>query len=186
MKKLIGAAVAVAMLVFSGAAHAQCDLYLGFDVFISGRSIDDGFFTSSFTSDVLFLDICTTPSGLTTDYFEGYLYDQFFDYWKVSGTIIWNPAFTLGYIQGANVDVTTPYIDGTIKYSRGFYSISARGGNSDGASFIEVYTAIKGRGAVLAGKEQAKGTQRSPSDKRLAPEKAPPRRVSPFPAQASR
>ena len=63
MKKLIGVAVAVAIMVLSGVAHAQCDLYLDFDVIVPGKSIDDGFFTSSFTSDVLFLDICTTPSG---------------------------------------------------------------------------------------------------------------------------
>ncbi len=185
MKKLIGVAVAVTVLVFSGGAHAQCDLYLGFDVIISGKSIDDGLITSSFTSNVLFLDICTTPSGFTTDYFEGYLYDSFYDYWQVSGTIIWNPAFTLGYIQGTNLDVTAPYIDGTIKYSRGSYSISAKGGNSDGASFIEVYTVIKGPGAILTGKGQAPGIQRNRSDKALPSQKAAPHRVSPLPMQLS-
>ena len=123
--------------------------------------------------------------AFTTDYFEGYLYDQLYDYWKVSGTIAWNPAFTLGCMQGTNVDVTMPYIDGTIKYSRGFYSISAKGGNSDGTSFIEVYTAIKGPGTILAGKGQVAGTQRNRSDKSLASEKVKSHRVSPLPTQPS-
>ncbi len=39
---------------------------------------------------------------------------------------------------------TYPYIDGTIKLSKGVYTLSAKGGNSDGGSFIESYSSIKG------------------------------------------
>ena len=43
-----------------------------------------------------------------------------------------------------------PYVDGTVKYARGKFSISGKGGNSDGGSFIESYSSIKGGGFALA------------------------------------
>jgi hypothetical protein len=185
MKKMIAVAIAMAVAVFSGIAYGQCELALGFDVILLGKAIDDGYILSTFTSDVLYFDICTAPSGLTTDYFEGYLYDQFYDYWQVYGTIIWNPSFTSGYIQGANSDVTSPYIDGTIKYSRGAYSISAKGGNSDGTSFIEIYTSIKGPGGPLpATGGQAGASRKTRKDRLVDSERRRLHRVSPLPSQS--
>jgi hypothetical protein len=119
---------------------------VGFDVTLSGKVIEDGYITSSLTTPVMYFDICTTISGDTTDSFEGRLHDESADYWKVSGTIVWNSPTspTIGYIQGANLDTTMSYMDGTIRYLRGKFSISARGGNSDGSSFIESYSSIRG------------------------------------------
>ena len=131
----------------------QCDLAVGFDVSISGKHIDDGYHSSNFTTGTLFFDICTTVQGNTSDSFVGRLYDRQKDYWQVSGTIIWNRSTnpTSAYIQGANnLDGSMPYIDGTIKYSRGKYSISAKGGSSDGATFIESYSSVRGSGHVLS------------------------------------
>jgi peptidyl-Asp metalloendopeptidase len=135
----------------------QCDLALGFDVTISGKHIGDGYHASNFTTGTLFFDICTTAQGNTSDSFVGYLYDNQHDYWQVSGTIIWNSSSTSAYIQGANnADGSMSYIDGTIKYARGKYSMSAKGGSSDGASFIESYSSVRGSGYAL------------PSDRSLA------------------
>jgi len=127
----------------------QCYLAVGFDVTLSGKHIDDGYYTSNFTTDVLYFDICLTAQGDTTDSFEGILYDSGNDYWSVAGTVIWNHAGTSAYIQGANADTAMPYVDGTIKYSRGKFSISGKGGCSDGASFIETFSSIKGSGYEL-------------------------------------
>jgi C1A family cysteine protease len=144
-------------MYFGNAVHTnpqpptpQCDLAVGFDVTISGKVIEDGYYSSNFTTGIMYFDICTSAAGETTDYFEGYLYDDSNDYWSVAGTIIWNHSFTSGYIQGANLDATAPYYNGTIKYSRGKYSLSGIGGNSDGESFIEIYSSVKGSGYELA------------------------------------
>jgi C1A family cysteine protease len=128
----------------------QCDLAVGFDVTISGKVIEDGYYASNFTTGTMYFDICTSASGETTDYFEGSLYDSDNDYWTVAGTIIWNHAFTSAYIQGANLDATAPYINGTIKYSRGKFTLSSIGGNSDGEFFIEIYSSVKGPGYELS------------------------------------
>jgi hypothetical protein len=136
----------------------QCDLAVGFDVTMSGKHIDDGYYSSNFTTGTLFFDICTTAQGVTSDSFVGYLYDNQHDYWQVTGTIIWNSSFTSAYIQGANdLDGSMPYIDGTIKHSRGKYSLSAKGGSSDGANFIESYSSVKGSGHVLSSDKGAAG-----------------------------
>jgi hypothetical protein len=128
----------------------QCDLAVGFDVTISGKVIEDGYYASNFTTGKIYFDICTSASGETTDYFEGSLYDSDNDYWTVAGTIIWNHAFTSAYIQGANLDATASYINGTIKYSRGKFTLSSIGGNSDGEFFIEIYSSVKGPGYELS------------------------------------
>ena len=128
----------------------QCDLALGFDVTISGKVIEDGYYASNFTTGITYFDICTSASGETTDYFEGLLYDNDYDYWAVAGTIIWNHSFTSAYIQGANLDATASYINGTIKYSRGKFTLSSIGGNSDGEYFIEIYSSVKGPGYELS------------------------------------
>jgi hypothetical protein len=143
-------ATTVANFRSSGSPTPQCDLAVGLDVTISGKAIEDGYYASNFTTGVIFLDLCVSASGDTTDYFEGYLYDNGNDYWAVSGTIIWNRAFTSAYIQGANLDATATYINGTLKYSRGKFTLSSIGGNSDGESFIEVYSSIKGSGYELS------------------------------------
>jgi hypothetical protein len=139
---------------FGNAIHnspmPQCYLAVGFDVTLSGKLIEDGYNTSNLTTGVLYFDICLTGQGDTTDYFEGTLYDDQTDYWSVAGTCIWNSSGTSAYIQGANLDTTMPYIDGTIKYSKGKYTLSGKGGNSDGASFIESYSSFKGSGYELA------------------------------------
>jgi C1A family cysteine protease len=143
-------------MYFGNAVHTnpqpptpQCDLAVGFDVTISGKVIEDGYYSSNFTTGIMYFDICTSASGETTDYFEGFLYDDSNDYWSVAGTIIWNHAFTSGYIQGANLDATASYVNGTIKYSRGKFTLSSIGGNSDGEFFIEIYSSIKGPGYEL-------------------------------------
>ena len=128
----------------------QCDLAVGFDVTISGKVIEDGYYASNFTTGIMYFDICTSASGETTDYFEGFLYDDDYDYWTVAGTIIWNHSFTSAYIQGANLDATASYINGTIKYSRGKFTLSSIGGNSDGEFFIEIYSSVKGSGYELS------------------------------------
>jgi hypothetical protein len=121
---------------------------VGFDVTISGKLIEDGYYTDNFTTDVLYFDICLTGQGDTTDSFEGFLYDDQHDYWSVAGTCIWSPSGTSAYIQGANLNATMPYVDGTVKFTgrSGKFSISGKGGNSDGATFIESYSSIKGSG----------------------------------------
>jgi hypothetical protein len=150
MKKMMGAGIMLAVVMFSGIAYAvQCDLAVGFNVTISGKVIEDGYYSANFTTGIMYFDICTSASGDTTDYFEGYLYDDSNDYWSVAGTIIWNHAFTSGYIQGANLDATAPYFNGTIKYSRGKFTLSGIGGNSDGEYFIEIYSSITGGGFEL-------------------------------------
>ncbi len=143
-------------MYFGNAVHkgssSQCNLSVGFDVTLSGKSTKDGYAFSNLTSDGLHFDICTKAQGDTTDSFEGHLYDGQTDYWHVSGTIIWNSSSsaTSAYIQGTGLDNgVMPYIDGTIKYSQGKYSISAKGGCSDGTSFIEQYTSVKGTGHEL-------------------------------------
>jgi peptidyl-Asp metalloendopeptidase len=146
-------AYTVANFRSSGSPTSQCDIAVGFDVTLSGKHIDDGYYLSNFTTGTLFFDICTTAQGNTSDSFVGRLYDNQHDYWQVSGTIIWNRPTnpTSGYIQGTNnADGSMPYIDGTIKYSRGKYSISAKGGSSDGATFIESYSSVRGSGHVLS------------------------------------
>ena len=128
----------------------QCELAIGFNVTISGKVIEDGYYSANFTTGTMYFDICTSASGETTDYFEGFLYDNDYDYWAVAGTIIWNHSFTSAYIQGANLDATASYINGTIKYSRGKFTLSSIGGNSDGESFIEIYSSVKGSGYELS------------------------------------
>ena len=151
MKKMMGAGIMLAVMMFSGFAYAaQCDLAVGFNVTVTGKVIEDGYYSSSFTTGIVYFDICTSASGDTTDYFEGILYDDSNDYWAVAGTIIWNHAFTSGYIQGANLDATASYINGTIKYSRGKFTLSSIGGNSDGELFIEIYSSVKGSGYELS------------------------------------
>ena len=149
MKKMMGVGILLTVIMFSGIAYAQCELAVGFNVTISGKVVEDGYYSANFTTGIMYFDICTSPSGDTTDYFEGILYDDDYDYWLVAGTIIWNRSFTSGYIQGANLDATASYINGTIKYSRGKFTLASIGGNSDGESFIEIYTSLKGAGFEL-------------------------------------
>ena len=149
MKKMMGVGIMLAVMMFSGIAYAQCELAVGFNVTISGKVIEDGYYASNFTTGIVYFDICTTPAGDTADYFEGFLYDDDYDYWSVAGTIIWNRGFTVGYIQGAYMDATAAYFNGTVKYSRGKFTLSGIGGNSDGETFIEIYSSIKGGGFEL-------------------------------------
>jgi hypothetical protein len=125
----------------------QCDIAIGFDVTLSGRRTEDGYDSSTFTTGLRHFDVCATAQGGTIDSFTGRLYDNQGNYWQVQGTIVWNSSFTSAYIQGGrNADGVASYIDGTIKYSRGKYTLSAKGGWSDGATFIESYSSIKGTG----------------------------------------
>ncbi len=186
MKKMIGVGIAVAVLLCSSLTYAECEFSIGFDVILSGKAIDDGFFISGFMTDVLFFDICTTATGLTTDSFTGLLHDPTVDFWQVSGTIVWNPTFTVGYIQGTNRDVTSPYIDGIIKFSRGIYTLSAKGGNSDGFSFIEIYNSIKGPGNVLpTGQGQTEDTGKRRRDKLQSSDNVRIHRVSKYKEESS-
>ena len=132
MKKMMGVGIMLAVMMFSGIAYAQCDLAVGFNVTISGKVIEDGYYASNFTTGIVYFDICTSPSGDTADYFEGFLYDDDYDYWAVAGTIIWNRSFTVPISRGRIWTRPRLTINGTVKYSRGKFTLSGIGGNSDG------------------------------------------------------
>jgi C1A family cysteine protease len=151
---------------FGNAVHngqtPQCDIAMGFDVTLSGKRTADGYDSSSFTTGTVYFDICATAQGDTLDSFVGYLYDNTHDYWEVSGTIVWNPSFTSAYIQGtSNADGIASFIDGTLRYLRGKYSLSAKGGCSDSASFVESYSSIKGTGDKAAGGDSLRDRKRA-------------------------
>ncbi len=141
---------------FGNAVHTspttQCDYNLSFYITTwSGKTIEDGYFSSSFSDSGYYFDICGNYVGDTSDYFYGELVDDIGNlYLAAYGTIIWNNPTnaTSAYIQGGYYDdVYSSYIDGTIKYSRGKYTLTAKGGASDD-TFIGLYTSIKGATSV--------------------------------------
>ncbi len=130
----------------------QCDYNLSFYITAwSGKTIEDGYLSSSFSDSGYYFDICGNFVGTTSDYFYGELVDDSGNlYLAAYGTIIWNNPTnaTSAYIQGGYYDnVAASYIDGTLKYSRGKYTLTAKGGASDD-TFIGLYTSIKGATSV--------------------------------------
>jgi hypothetical protein len=132
-------------------AQSDCDYVLSFEnVSLSGTQIEDGYFPSGFSEYGYYLDICGVYTGNTTDSIYAELSDDSGVYWSVYGTIIWNESMTKAYVQASYLDEAySTYLDGTIKLSRGWYKISAKGGDNDSASYITIFKNINGMGAFL-------------------------------------
>lgn len=147
MKRLALVAI-ILSLVFVAQAHAQsvCDYVLSFEnVKLSGTSVEDDYFSSGFSQYGLYLDICGVYTGFTTDSIYAELSDDSGVYWFVYGTIIWNDQMTRAYVQASYLDeIYSTYLDGTIRYSNGWYKISAKGGDNDSSSYIDIYKKING------------------------------------------
>jgi hypothetical protein len=153
MKRFTGVAV-ILFLLLTVRVHAQsaCDYVLSFeDVSFSGTSIEDGYFFSGFSQYGYYLDICGVYSDTaTTDSIYAELSDDTGVYWWVYGTMIWNQEMTRAYVQASYLDeVYSTYLDGTIRFSNGWYRISAKGGDNDSASYIDIYKRINGRWGVF-------------------------------------
>jgi len=153
MKRFAGVAV-ILFLLLTVRVHAQsvCDYVLSFeDVSLSGTSIEDGYFFSGFSQYGYYFDICGVYTATnTTDLIYAELSDDSGVYWSVYGTMIWNQAMTRAHIQASYLDeVYSTYLDGTIRFSNGWYKISAKGGDNDSVSYIDIYKRINGRWGVF-------------------------------------
>ncbi len=153
MKRFAGVAV-ILFLLLTVRVHAQsvCDYVLSFeDVSLSGTSIEDGYFFSGFSQYGYYFDICGIYTATnTTDLIYAELSDDSGVYWSVYGTMIWNQEMTRAYIQASYLDeVYSTYLDGTIRFSNGWYKISAKGGDNDSASYIDIYKRINGKWGVF-------------------------------------
>lgn len=149
MKRYWGV-VLILLLLFSVRVYAQsdCDYVLSFEnVSLSGTLIEDGYFPSGLSGYGFYLDICGVYTGYTTDSIYAELSDDLGVYWSVYGTIIWNKSMTTAYVQASYLDeVYSTYLDGTIKFSKGWYKISAKGGDNDSVSYITIFKNINGVG----------------------------------------
>jgi hypothetical protein len=147
MKRFTGFAL-ILFFIFTVPVHAQsvCDYVLSFEnVSLSGTSIEDGYLFSGFSQYGYYLDICGIYTGSTTDSIYAELSDDSGVYWFVYGTMIWNEDMTRAYMQASYLDeVYATYLDGTVGYSRGWYKISAKGGDNDSSSYIDIYKKIYG------------------------------------------
>ena len=138
-------------LLFTVQVHAQsaCDYVLSFEnVSLSGTSVDDGYLFSGFSQYGYYLDICGFYTGATTDSIYAELSDDSGVYWFVYGTMIWNEEMTRAFVQASYLDeVYSTYLDGTVRYSNGWYKISAKGGTMK-APPTSIYTRkLMGHGA---------------------------------------
>jgi hypothetical protein len=152
MKRYWGVAIILVLLsAIPAFAQSECDYVLSFEsVSFSGTQVEDGYFRSGFSDDGYYLDICGVYTGNTTDSIYAELSDDSSTYWFVYGTIIWNESMTKGYIQASYLDETySTYLDGSITSSRGWYKISAKGGDNDSVSYITLFKNFKGRGYFL-------------------------------------
>ena len=154
MMKRFAGVVVILFLLLSVPVHAQsvCDYVLSFeDVSLSGTSIEDGYFFSGFSEYGYYFDICGIYTATnTTDLIYAELSDDTGVYWWVYGTMIWNQEMTRAYIQASYLDeVYSTYLDGTIRFSNGWYKISAKGGDNDSASYIDIYKRINGKWGIL-------------------------------------
>jgi len=149
MAVLIG--VVLGLVLFSFPVRGQdleCDYVLSFAVSAKGIDVEDGYDLWG-VLDHGYLDICGLFNGATTDAIYAEFSDDFDVYWDIYGTVIWNPAGTRAYIQGSDIkEEMSSYLDGTIRWSRGLYRISAAGGVNDGYSFILRYNSILGYGSL--------------------------------------
>ena len=147
MKRFAGVAI-ILFLLFTVQVHAQsdCDYVLSFEnVSLSGTSVDDGYLLSGFSQSGYYLDICGFYTGATTDSMYAELSDDSGVYWSVYGTMIWNEEMTRAFVQASYLDeVYSTYLDGTVRYSNGWYKISAKGGDNDSSSYVDIYKKING------------------------------------------
>jgi len=168
MKRTIGIVTVLLVLLLLAPAYAlspeNCfdengplkgDYYISFVLSaFSGKVIDDGYVVSSESLSDFFpgmsFNLCGTyEASATTDSFFGEVYDSQLSlaYLKSEGTIIWDAGYTKAYLVGGyDNGITSGYIDGTIKCSRGKCTLTAKGGISDYSSFIVSYTSIRGSG----------------------------------------
>jgi hypothetical protein len=151
MKRFVGVAI-ILFLLFTVQVHAQsaCDYVLSFEnVSISGTSVEDGYLFSGFSQYGYYLDICGFYTGATTDSIYAELSDDSGVYWFVYGTMIWNEEMTRAFVQASYLDeVYSTYLDGTVRYSNGWYKISAKGGDNDSSSYVDIYKKIYGARGV--------------------------------------
>jgi hypothetical protein len=163
MKRMIGTMMLLLVSLVSVPAHAlteeQCfdnlvgDYYISFSLTsFSGKEIDDGYGSFTFSDTGRSFDLCgflNPDRTSTTDSFAGEVYDHVNSivFLKSWGTIIWNSKGTNAYLQGGfDNDITSSYIDGTMRCSKGKCTLSAKGGINNYSSFIVSYTSIKGSG----------------------------------------
>jgi hypothetical protein len=148
MMKLFAGVTLILCLFFAVQVHAQsvCDYTLSFeDVSIAGTSVEDGYLFSGFSQYGYYLDICGIYTGSTADSIYAELSDDGGIYWYVYGTMIWNEDMTRAYVQASYLDeVYSTYLDGTVRYSNGWYRISAKGGDNDSSSYIDMYKKMNG------------------------------------------
>ena len=152
MKRFAGVAI-ILFLLFTVQVHAQsaCDYVLSFEnVSLSGTSVDDGYLFSGFSQYGYYLDICGFYTGATTDSIYAELSDDSGVYWFVYGTMIWNEEMRRAFVQASYLDETySTYLDGTVRYSNGWYKISAKGGDNESSSYIDIYKKINGTWGVF-------------------------------------
>ena len=160
MKRFCGVAV-ILFLLLTVRVYAQseptCDYVLSFeDVRLSGKQVEDGYFLYGFSEYGYYLDICGfyAENTNTTDLIYAELSDDSGVYWYVYGTAIWDEAWKKAYVQASYLDDTySTYLDGTIKFSGGWYKISAKGGDNgsdnDGVFYITLFNKISGIGGFL-------------------------------------
>jgi hypothetical protein len=152
MKRFAGVAI-ILFLLFTVQVHAQsaCDYVLSFEnVSLAGTSVDDGYLLSGFSQYGYYLDICGFYTGATTDSIYAELSDDSGVYWFVYGTMIWNEEMTRAFVQASYLDeVYSTYLDGTVRYSNGWYKISAKGGDNDSSSYVDKYKKINGTWGVF-------------------------------------
>ena len=170
MKRVIGIIMLLLVLRVVAPAYAQSPIskaqcfdpnglngsyYISFALSgFSGKVIDDGYVVSSvslsdFPSGTSFNLCGALQASATTDFFFGEVYDSLnsLAYLKSEGTIIWDAGSTKAYLVGGyDNGITSGYIDGTIKCSRGKCTLTAKGGINDYSSFIVSYTSIRGSG----------------------------------------
>ncbi len=146
---------------------------------ISGKYFQDGNHSGRFSNSDLGMNLCTSPiDGVssTTEAFDGFIESNDGEILRLGGTIIWNSKFTSGTVLGSFEDYsygkyvyTNAYIDGVIKFSRGSYSLSGKGGcaghDAEGF-FIDQFTI---RGTEIPTDNEAAGT--TSSTRRKAPVK---------------
>lgn len=152
MRRFLGVGLGLVLLCAVPVyAQTGCDYVLSFEnVYLSGTSIDDGYLFSRFSQGGFYLDICGVYTGSTTDSIYAELSDDSGVYWYVYGTMIWNPWMTRAVLQATYLDeVYSTYLEGTVRYSNGWYRLSAIGGDNDSTSYIDIFKRITGRWGVF-------------------------------------
>jgi hypothetical protein len=168
MKKIVGVAALLVMFALPVYAQDYCiDFY---PVSYSGKSIDDGYFSSSLGGSYWEVVVCGTYMGDTSDWFYADLYDSDgFYYETIYGTIVWNKSVnpTSAYIQGTTLlvgdELYTFYLDGTLKRSGIKYSLTSKAGETytnGGAPWVIVLTSFKSSTGYVVDKDFKKDRER--------------------------